>query len=418
MDQHEAYQYVCKSRADFRVSRIPAKGTLADVQHSHARTAATSSYVHVQPPPFSSLTTPSYGLPPSDGGVTRFLYSAGGPTGEVHAIDPESGALLSAPLTQTDEHRPLQEFVFLRDASPAALAKADKTRKALRYGAHSVDVGRGGVAYVADLGRDAILLYDVVGFESAGASIGRGDPANEEKEPGTFELVGEVPAVRAGDGPRHVVPSPDGRWAFSVTEHTSYVDVWAVDWPAIEQVRRDPSQADDALLGKTLRHVQSLGLLPAGADRHDYRGDTVRLSPDGASVLASTRGKTSKTKGIVRAWKLRAAAAAQEADAPVQEEPLFTYETPTSGGKANAIEFARRFGGAQGAQAAAAASTASISDTADLAVLTDDEQGYVLVLEWDGEQLVEKARTKLPGKGWKQLGEGEEEGASHAVWLS
>lgn len=98
---------------------------------------ATSSYVHVQPPPYFSKTSPSYGLP---AGSARYLYSAGGPTGEVHAIDANTGAL----------QEKTQEIVFL-PGGEKDLDAADKTRKALRYGAHNLDVGKGSLAYVADL---------------------------------------------------------------------------------------------------------------------------------------------------------------------------------------------------------------------------------------------------------------------------
>ncbi|CAD6966963.1 unnamed protein product [Tilletia controversa] len=99
---------------------------------------ATSSYVHTQPPPYESFTAPSYGVSP---GSAQYLYSAGGPTGEIHRINPQTGEL--------DAKQ--QELIFLRDNSEEALGKADKTRKALRYGAHNIDIGVDQLALVADL---------------------------------------------------------------------------------------------------------------------------------------------------------------------------------------------------------------------------------------------------------------------------
>lgn len=58
----------------------------------------------------------------------------------MHAIDAETGAL----------REKTQEIVFLHGGQKD-LEAADKSRKALRYGAHNVDVGRGHLAYVADL---------------------------------------------------------------------------------------------------------------------------------------------------------------------------------------------------------------------------------------------------------------------------
>ncbi|KDN52414.1 3-carboxy-cis,cis-mucoante lactonizing enzyme [Tilletiaria anomala UBC 951] len=320
-----------------------------------------------------SVTSPSYNVPP---GPSRFLYSAGGPTGEVHSLDPSSGALLSKE----------QELNFLPDPSPFALAQADKTRRALRYGAHNLDVARNGVAYVADLGRNAILAYKV------------------DKKDGTLQLLSETRSPRQGDGPRHVVPSPDGKLIFSVTEHTSYVDVFRVP---------SSSQAVAQNMGK-LEYLQSLDLLPDRVQRADYRGDTVRLSPDGHSVIASTRGKTRATKGIIRAWRLSQSG---QSDQPVVSEPLCTYETPTSGGKANAVEFAMRYESGFAASSDAERESSS-SRVKDLAVLTDDEQGWLWILEWNGQDLKEVAKTKLPGKGKNDAGDDADEGASHAVWLS
>ncbi|KAE8221671.1 hypothetical protein CF319_g5002 [Tilletia indica] len=333
---------------------------------------ATSSYVHVQPPPYESITAPSYGLPP---GQPQYLYSAGGPTGELHLIDQQTGAIVSGKR---------QEFRFLRDSGEGALANADKTRKALRYGAHNIDISVDQLAFVADLGRNAILTY-------------RRDPSD-----GTLTFLTETASPREGDGPRHVVPSPDGRWVFSVTEHTSFVDVFEVS---------------DKISG-TLIYRASLDILPEGSDRSTFRGDTVRLSPSGRAILASTRGKTPATKGWISAWDL----ARLEDDLlrrtgrdPKVSVLLSRWRTPTSGGKANAIEWAPRYA------ALSTSPATSKEDTRpddDWAVLTDDAEGYVLVLRWNGRDLEEVARTKLPGKGVPALGEGEEEGASHAIWLS
>ncbi len=87
---------------------------------------------------------------------------------------------------------------------------ADKTRKALRYGAHSFDVtlsiDGGQVAYVADLGANAIQAYT---FPS-------------------LDHLYTIPSKRAEDGPRHVIPHPHYPVVFTVTEHSNYVDAYQV----------------------------------------------------------------------------------------------------------------------------------------------------------------------------------------------
>lgn len=81
------------------------------------------------------------------------------------------------------------------------------------------------------------------------------------------------------------------------------------------------------------------------------------------------------------------------------EPPSAVWETPTSGGKANAIEVVAVNGrGLQGEGEA---------EEKDWIVLTDSEQGLVLVLSWDGEKFQEVSRVKMM----------EGDGASHAVWL-
>lgn len=137
---------------------------------------------------------------------------------------------------------------------------------------------------------------------------------------------------------------------------------------------------------------------PDSSARLAYRGDTLRLSTpsdsSSAYLYATTRGKTSATKGIVSVWSIGE-------DGMLGETALARYKTRNSGGKANAIEvfpFARR------------------DSDAEWFVLTDDEAGWVSILEWDGRTMVEVAEVQL---GTESDGEGVGNvGASHAVWLS
>ncbi|PWN36497.1 3-carboxy-cis,cis-mucoante lactonizing enzyme [Meira miltonrushii] len=292
---------------------------------------ATSSYVHP--------------------GSSRFLYSAGGPTGEVHSIDQATGAI----------QEKVQEIIFLKEGEKA-LPKADKTRVALRYGAHNVDIGQNKLAFIADVGRNSILTY------------------KQDSETGMLHLLTETFMVSEGDGPRHVVPSPDGQYVYSVTEHTSFVDVYHVG------------------KGAHLEHLQRVSILPSSSDIHQYRGDTVRLSPDGQYLFATTRGKNASTKGFVKVWQINHVESSKDF---LQER--YTHATRNSGGKANAIEFAPRYG----------TKVESSEKTVDYAVLTDDQEGYITVLEWDGEDLKEISTIRLP-----LLDDGQSQGASQAIWVS
>ncbi len=160
---------------------------------------ATGSYVHVQPPPYFSATGPGFGATP---GIARWLGSAGGPTGELHTLDPRTGEI----------GEKVKELVFL-PGGERELEAADKTRKALRYGAHSFDCSAaeegdegGKVAFVADLGSNSVKAYTFPGLE----------------------LVYEVKSKREGDGPRHSIPHPHWPVLFTVTEHTNYVDAYQI----------------------------------------------------------------------------------------------------------------------------------------------------------------------------------------------
>ncbi|PWN19826.1 hypothetical protein BCV69DRAFT_313567 [Microstroma glucosiphilum] len=368
---------------------------------------AAGSYVAVQPPPFESRTSPAYGVKSSlqgatsssnsSGGPSRFLYQAGGPTGEVFELDPTTGAIGVK----------TQQLVLL-PGGEEALAGADKSRKSLRYGAHNVDFDINGLAYVADLGRNAILIY------------------SRDVSTGHLTLLSSNPSPASGDGPRHVVPTACGRWVFAVTEHNSFADAYRVILPSDSQ-----SKVSDV---PRLEHVQRVSLLATGADPHAYRGDTIRLSPCGGYLFATTRGMTTATKGLVTGWKVDL----EDLTAPIVEESgetdgaIVRFETPTSGGKANAWEWAPRYPLDAPHYPTSSSSSTEESTSAsgpegvvqDLAVLTDDELGYILVMQWDGRDLKEVARTQLPGVGGGEsaasvgLKEGEREGASHAIWLS
>ncbi len=69
------------------------------------------------------------------------------------------------------------------------------------------------------VGRNSIYIYDV-------------------SDDGTLAFKAEAPSFGHHDGPRHVVPSPDGRKLYVVTEHTSWVDVYAVEGDALEHLQR------------------------------------------------------------------------------------------------------------------------------------------------------------------------------------
>ena len=146
-----------------------------------------------------------------------------------------------------------------------------------------------------------------------------------------------------------------------------------------------------------IEHLQSVSVLPPGMDPHNYRGDTLRFHPPTPShpspshLFATTRGTNSSFKGYLSVFTIGS-------DGLLVAEAAETWETPTSGGKANAIDLIAKDGeGEEGAWI----------------VLTDDEpsMGGLWILDWDGRRVEVVA-------GWSgDGGNVDMEGASHAIWL-
>ncbi|KAL1301555.1 hypothetical protein AAFC00_005793 [Neodothiora populina] len=183
-------------------------------------------------------------------------------------------------------------------------------------------------------------------------------------------------ASRSNDGPRHTWPHPNGKYLYSLQEHSSMVDVLSV--------------AED---GTTLELVGGASIIPADKDPKDYWADEVRLSrPVKGSpryLYASTRGLEKSCKGYVAAYRLTA-------EGLIDGDAIDIYETATSGGIANAVE--------------PAPDSVEKPDVEYMA-LTDSAEGYVFVLGFDGKKLYEAARTQLVDDEGKTLA------AATAVWL-
>jgi len=211
-----------------------------------------------------------------------------------------------------------------------------------------------------------------------------------DRTTGHLTLLSENKSPREHDGPRHLVVSPDGKILYSVTEHTSFIDVYKITSAA-------------------LTYQQSLSILPSGSNSDNYRGDTLRLrpptpeSPTPSHLFATTRGFNTSHKGFLTIFPILPSGLLD-----TRENKIEKWETPTSGGKANAIEL----------KAKDKIHDANEGDGEGVWIaLTDDEPGAggLWILEWDG-----------PGKGgikivaeWSGKGQGDNtmDGASHAVWL-
>ena len=313
----------------------------------------------------------------------RAVYSAGGAMGEVFSSNSETGNLISpesstgtatSSETISSDVTPLQTLSFLDDDAQRDDGSV-MDFGGLRHGAHSADLSPDGLAlYIADIGRNCIWTFSV------------------SPQTGGLTLGEKHVSPRPSDGPRHVTPHPSGKYVYCLQEHTSMVDVF--------------STSDG---GVKLKHEQGVRIIPAEERERDYWADEVRVSlSDGGKprwLYASTRGLKDGKKGWVAAYKLDEEGridtsvipdpsfSRQEASSAADDGPyrglLHMWETPTSGGWANAIQ-----------------PGPSVEGIEYLA-LTDSEEGFVFVLSWDGQQIKEVARTRLD----------EGAGAATAVWF-
>ena len=242
----------------------------------------------------------------------------------------------------------------------------------LRHGAHSVDLSPDQrTLYIADIRRNCVWTYAVKSH--AASSL---DPP--------LRLSGKHVAPRANDGPRHATPHPNGRVLYSVQEHSNVVDEFVV--------------SED---GTALRHVRGVEILPPGKRTQDFWADEVRVSRlQGVPryVYASTRGLEAGTKGWVVVWTV-------DEEGMIEGDAADRWETPTSGGVANAIEPAP--GGGKGER------RHGMDEEVEYLALTDSQEGWVFMLSFNGKNIAEVARVKLTDERDERL----VVKAATAVWL-
>lgn len=279
----------------------------------------------------------------------RHLISVGGPSGDVFALLPDGS--IGAHVQTLAFRTPAELDDGKRDGV------AHGSFGGLRWGSHSVDLSPDGKSvYVADIGHNCIWAYAL---------------DEEAREP--LALRTKLVSPRAHDGPRHCWPHPSGRVLYCVQEHSGMVDAFSV--------------GED---GVSLAHLHGHTLMPEGKACGSFWADEVRTSRlcgEGRPprwLYASTRGLEKETKGYVAVYEL-------DKDGGIVGPAVEIYETRTSGGLANAVEPAPR----------------EVYERMGLPVegegleefvaLTDSEEGWVVVLGWNGKKFREVAAVKLEG---------------------
>ncbi|KAJ9480258.1 hypothetical protein PHBOTO_003482 [Pseudozyma hubeiensis] len=328
--------------------------------------------------------------PPSDG-VTGV-----GSAGRIQEIDFVTGdcSLPGKTLAETRELRKKQlQLGSGKDADSTGTGKLDASNGknamdfgGLRHGSHGIDLSPdGSVCYVPDIGRNCVWTMDV-------------DPSN-----GALSLGEKSVAPRSNDGPRHTISHPDGRYIYSLQEHSSMVDIF--------ELIKDAK-------GTRLKWRQGVKIIPQSDDAGLYWADEVRLScpvpnVDGTYpryMFASTRGLATETKGWVAVFLLdkNGLVVSQGGDADHDlGDALCLWQTPTSGGWANAIEPAPTLLGGNNAKH-------------QYAVLTDSEVGQVRMLRLDVGNASHPQTVSINEVATLDLGKdvnGKLREAATAVWI-
>jgi len=200
------------------------------------------------------------------------------------------------------------------------------------------------------------------------------DPASGHLTP-----LSETKSPRENDGPRHAIVSPDGTILYCVTEHTSFVDIYSIT-------------------ETNLTHLQSISILPLNSNVSDYRGDTLRFYPPNSAcpthIFATTRGFNSSYKGFISVFSVLQTGLLDSDESKVER-----WQTPSSGGQANAIELRSKVQDDVGWNAGV---WIILTDA-----LTESESSGVWILEWDGEDT----------GGISIVTQWPSEAASHTIWL-
>ncbi|KAL5312813.1 hypothetical protein ACEPPN_019239 [Leptodophora sp. 'Broadleaf-Isolate-01'] len=217
----------------------------------------------------------------SDG---EYAFSAGGPSARIHKLDSDGGIG-----GQVDE----MLYVPAED-----LPNVNKTRSAVLWGAHGIDVNVNKKAFVPHLGWDGIFMYDILANGSS-----------------RFLSLNKSPEKH--DGPRNVYPSKNGRYLYVINEHSQYLDVYKI--------------------GKTiLTHKQRASAIPPNVrGQYTYRSNAAQLSRDGKTIFTSTRGwNDAEANGWVAAFALTSEGLLKSEDA------LTYYQAPLTLGSAGGLRVA------------------------------------------------------------------------------
>ena len=304
-----------------------------------------------------------------------------------------------------------------------------------RFGSHGIEFSlASSLAFVPVLGTNSIEVYT-------------------HETPGLLTHLASIPSPRgpsSHDGPRHVKVHPNGSVLYCVTEHcmssllytlfrfnhgisANYVDTYVIS-PSPPYLTYGSSHS---IIPPYLRDAKSSA----------FRGDTLLVSPSTNALFTTTRGSTTDTRGWLSVFALD-----EDGFLPHNDtQGVEWYETPTSGGKANAIDVLPKsalvanatdplfgahhvdslFESAQGPFAAELEPGIELSESVWILLTDDDDSvldngGGVRVLEWDGwgtggfKEVATWPDPLSPDQEKEELRDVRGPrmlGGSHAIWL-
>jgi len=174
---------------------------------------------------------------------------------------------------------------------------------------------------------------------------------------GSLAHLSSSPSPRgpeANDGPRHVKIHPNGKILYCVTEHSElfspsdFVSLLTLSTANFVDLYEITASS---LSIPSLKFISSRSLLPTNLQMtpsHQFRGDTLMLTPPAPAhpspyaLFATTRGSTPATRGWLSIFAIDEDGYFADGGSPDGSghhvESVIRYETPSSGGKANAID--------------------------------------------------------------------------------
>lgn len=370
--------------ASYRLNIQERQAKLIDTQTIKSRSGYVASHHHLE-------------------GNKGRAYTAGGSSGEVLELNLESGELkatlqemnyINGETILTEQGKRIRGEVNGNNITNQITTEKNGKESenvldfgGLRHGAHSVDLSPDGkLMYVADIGRNCVWVHKL-------------------DEEGLIDSTQKIISPRSNDGPRHVWPHPNGNYVYVLQEHSSMVDVFKVNKQK-----------------GTLEWIQGVRIIPEDQDEKLFWADEVRIIPSSPGVpicepdllVASTRGLEKETKGYVALFKLTSEGLIIVKEKEDRNAWLDIWQSPTSGGWANAIEPCYKL--LHDPKHSLTCQTRT--NQGQYMALTDSEEGLVMILSIETDtnkstkHIVEVARTSL-GK----ASDGQIRGSATSVWL-